>query len=213
MTAIIIFLLNFAAFSSAIQNSTPQVCPSKCECIARNDTREFIVSCTEGGMTNKHLLTIIQSMPSYVTQIYIDAPLSAQNSFSFTTDFARFDQLQSLTLRNCGITGLGKASLSGMKQLKTLNLARNNIDYLSVATFDGANSIEVLDLSHNLLGRKNYKLPTGAFAHLTKLKQLSLAYNDLTVIPVDIFGRSYTLAYLDISGNRIDSTVSEHNKR
>lgn len=84
--------------------------------------------------------------------------------------------------------------------LEELRLDRNQISVMSDAAFGRCPNLLILSLSNNSLGNKS--IPPGVLLPLGKLRTLTLSYNQLSSVPLQL---PLSLRELYLRGNRIQS--------
>ena len=119
-----------------------------------------------------------------------------------------FDGLASLELLWVGgnfLTELKPGVFRDLPRLEIINLEGNRIETLGPGVFDGLDNLRALNLQSNRLAR----LEEGIFERCCeRLRNLFLAYNELTVLPDDIH-RLRHLRFLDLGYNRLRDVAAE----
>nr|WCJ01151.1 variable lymphocyte receptor 2 isoform S2 [Eriocheir sinensis] len=149
----------------------------------------------------------LQSLPGSVFKpLQVLSILVLNNNNISTIDeeaFAGLDNLTQLDLSYNRIQRLPKEVFQDLESLVDLNLGFNPIGVLNESLLEHTPNLRTIDLSK--LGLKS--IPASFFmANLTKLERVSLAYNQLRVVPSKTLNtlRS-SLLHLDLSGNSFTS--------
>ena len=109
--------------------------------------------------------------------------------------------VNSLKLRDAGITGLKQGDFDNLTNLQELHLGSNQLKSLPEYVFDDLGNLDVLYLSNNDLS----VLPQKVFFNLPNMESLDLSGNRFSSLPSGIFSLSLSLETLDLSGNRFSS--------
>ena len=109
--------------------------------------------------------------------------------------------IQTLDLRNKGISTLRSVDFLGLSSLKNLYLSGNQLTSLPTDVFSGLSNLESLHLHQNRLSN----LPADIFSGLSSLTHLFLHNNQLTELNADVFSELPSLAYLLLNNNRLSS--------
>ena len=112
---------------------------------------------------------------------------------------AHLKTIQTLDLRNRGISTLRAADFLGLPALKNLYLSGNQLTHLPTGVFSGLPNLESLHLHQNQLSN----LPADIFSGLSSLTHLYLYSNQLTGLNVDVFSELPSLAYLLLNNNKL----------
>lgn len=118
------------------------------------------------------------------------------------TIFNPLHNLKVLELSTNQINELPQTIFGELRKLKTLSLRRNNLTELPYGLFENNTRLEVLNLNEN---PHLSKIPHALLANLTNLRNVTIAYCNLTVLSKDMFSGSYNLIDLDLSYNNIES--------
>ena len=105
--------------------------------------------------------------------------------------------LQFCKLDHNNLTNLNANYFAGLFNLEYLSVEYNYVDMLVEGLFKDLYNLKALYFNDNLL----YKISRRAFGDNTKLRFVSLANNQLKIIPVDSFAGLINLASLDIQQN------------
>ena len=112
---------------------------------------------------------------------------------------AHLKTIQTLDLRNRGISTLRAADFLGLPGLKNLYLSGNQLTNLPTGVFSGLSNLESLHLHQNQLSN----LPADIFSGLSSLTHLYLYSNQLTGLNADVFSELPSLAYLLLNNNKL----------
>ena len=119
--------------------------------------------------------------------------------------FDALEALDFLWLSDNLLTELKPGVFRDLTRLEIVILEGNRIETLGPGVFDGLHNLRALNLQFNRLA----KLEEGIFEHCCeRLRNLFLAYNELTVLPGDIH-RLRHLRFLDLGYNRLRSVAAE----
>ena len=114
---------------------------------------------------------------------------------------AHLTAIQTLDLRNRGISTLRAADFLGLPALKNLYLSGNQLTSLPTGVFSGLSNLESLHLHQNQLSN----LPADIFSGLSSLTYLYLYSNQLAELHADVFSELPSLAYLLLNNNKLTS--------
>ena len=114
---------------------------------------------------------------------------------------AHLTAVQTLDLRNKGISTLRAADFLGLPALKNLYLSGNQLTSLPTDVFSGLPNLESLHLHQNQLSN----LPADIFSGLSSLTHLYLYSNQLTSLNADVFSELPSLEYLLLHNNKLTS--------
>nr|XP_055071520.1 toll-like receptor 8 [Misgurnus anguillicaudatus] len=121
--------------------------------------------------------------------------------------FSNFTNLQILEMNGIGLNKIPKTL---PKNLRELWLVENQITLLNKMMFLHIKNLTRLYLSKNCYYwnpcLRNYRIENGSFSALTRLKHLTLSYNNLTHVPT---GLPISLRTLELASNRI-SRIGEY---
>ena len=109
--------------------------------------------------------------------------------------------IQTLDLRNRGISTLRAEDFLGLPSLKNLYLSGNQLRNLPTDVFSGLSNLESLHLHRNRLSN----LPADIFSGLSSLRHLYLHNNQLRELNADVFSELPSLTYLLLNNNRFSS--------
>lgn len=168
-------------------------CPHKCVC---TDTT---VQCTRLNLTS-----IPQPIPVNTTNLLLTG-----NDISHLSDKSfpvRLDYLAELYLSENRIEQVDPGAFYNLPRLRLLDLSNNQIFNFSPDAFPQNNMVQVVNLSRSLY---NFSY-ADVFSNLLrlsvpKLSNLSLANNDLVVLPDDMFISLSDLTTLDLRNNSLVS--------
>uniref|UniRef100_A0A671MTI3 Wu:fc23c09 n=2 Tax=Sinocyclocheilus anshuiensis TaxID=1608454 RepID=A0A671MTI3_9TELE len=183
-------------------------CPSECSCYGR------VVQCSD-----KHLDKIPYGIP--YNSRYILLMNNHIDSIQLKL-LSEYDSMEFLVLSNNHLTDETiEGSFEGIKSLKRLyvewNLLRripndlpvtleelrldgNQVNVMSDAAFGRCPNLLILSLSNNSLGNKSSTIPPGVLLPLGKLRTLTLSYNQLASVPLQL---PLSLRELYLRGNCI----------
>ncbi|KAF7708800.1 trophoblast glycoprotein b [Silurus meridionalis] len=168
-------------------------CPRKCVCTGTT------VECTRQSLT-----FIPQPIPSNTTTLLIsgnDIPRLSHESFP-----TRLDSLAQLYLPENRIEQVDPGVFDNLPSLSLLDLSNNKILNFSVDAFPRNNTLQVLNLSNSLYNFSYADAFYNLLNHsVPKLSKLSLANNDLFVLPDDAFASLPELVTLDLRNNSLVS--------
>ena len=123
-------------------------------------------------------------------------------TFARSTACTRTPQVQAaITAAVPGITDCRDVTDAHLTAIQTLDLRNRGISTLRAADFLGLPALKNLYLSGNQLT----SLPTGMFSGLSSLKHLYLNNNQLTELNSDVFSELPSLAYLLLNNNKLTS--------
>ncbi|CAM4565317.1 unnamed protein product [Leuciscus chuanchicus] len=185
-------------------------CPSKCSCYGR------VVQCSD-----KDLGKIPYGIP--YNSRYILLMNNHIDSVQLNL-LSEYDSMEFLVLSNNRLTDASiKGAFEGIQSLKRLYVERNllrsiptdlpvtleelrldgnQISVMSDAAFGRCPGLLILSLSNNSLGNKSSTIPPGVLLPLGKLQTLTLSYNQLSSVPLQL---PLSLQELYLRGNRIQS--------
>lgn len=171
-------------FSNHLWQITQLVIPEGAESYDDLAKMPYLQSVTIAGSTGGDLDAL--SSLNYLTElIVVDSSVKTSDLLTI----AAVPNLQSLTLRNCGISSI--ENLQNAKNLQYLDLSSNSIRDFTALSF--MTTLTHLDLSHNALTSLN------ALSSLAGLQYLDVSYNSLSsVAPV---AGCVQLQELNISNN------------
>ena len=109
--------------------------------------------------------------------------------------------IQTLDLRNRGISTLRAEDFLGLPALKNLYLSGNQLTSLPTDVFSELSNLESLHLHQNRLR----DLPADIFSGLSSLTHLYLHNNQLRELNADVFSELPSLTYLLLNNNRFSS--------
>ncbi|XP_026085867.1 podocan-like protein 1 [Carassius auratus] len=183
-------------------------CPSECSCYGR------VVQCSD-----KHLNRIPYGIP--YNSRYILLMNNHIDSIQLKL-LSEYDSMEFLVLSNNHLTDETiEGSFEGIKSLKRLYMERNllqsipndlpvtleelrldgnQVNVMSDAAFGRCPNLLILSLSNNSLGNKSSTIPPGVLLPLAKLRTLTLSYNQLASVPLQL---PLSLRELYLRGNRI----------
>ncbi|XP_058629230.1 wu:fc23c09 [Onychostoma macrolepis] len=184
-------------------------CPSECSCYGR------VVQCSD-----KHLDKIPYGIP--YNSRYILLMNNHINSIQLKL-LSEYDSMEFLVLSNNHLTDETiEGSFDGIKSLKRLYIERNllqsipndlpvtleelrldgnQVNAMSNTAFGRCPNLLILSLSNNSLGNKSSTIPPGVLLPLGKLRTLTLSYNQLASVPLQL---PISLRELYLRGNRIE---------
>ncbi|XDV24986.1 hypothetical protein PO909_028997 [Leuciscus waleckii] len=185
-------------------------CPSKCSCYGR------VVQCSD-----KDLGKIPYGIP--YNSRYILLMNNHIDSIQLNL-LSEYDSMEFLVLSNNRLTDASiEGAFEGIQSLKRLYVERNllrsiptdlpvtleelrldgnQISVMSDAAFGRCPGLLILSLSNNSLGNKSSTIPPGVLLPLGKLQTLTLSYNQLSSVPLQL---PLSLQELYLRGNRIQS--------
>ncbi|MPC40948.1 Leucine-rich repeat-containing protein 15 [Portunus trituberculatus] len=149
----------------------------------------------------------LESVPGRpFAELYILSSLNLRSNLISSVDPEAFGGLQNLTQLDISynrITSLPKEIFEELTSLQELNIGFNPLEKLDEGLLQHTPDLRRLDLSKLHLK----SIPANFFvANLTKLETVSLAYNQLKVVPSrTLHGLSSSLLNLDLSGNLFTS--------
>ncbi|XP_052421056.1 toll-like receptor 8 [Carassius gibelio] len=120
--------------------------------------------------------------------------------------FSNMTKLRKLELNGIGLKDVPKDIPKNLQELK---LVENKITRLNSASFGHLRNLSLIYLSRNCYywnPCSRYHIEDGSFSALSKLKNLTLSFNNLTQVPK---GLPVSLMKLELASNRI-SYVGEH---
>ncbi|XP_059367898.1 wu:fc23c09 [Carassius carassius] len=183
-------------------------CPSECSCYGR------VVQCSD-----KHLNKIPYGIP--YNSRYILLMNNHIDSIQLKW-LSEYDSMEFLVLSNNHLTDETiEGSFEGIKSLKRLYIERNllqsipndlpvtleelrldgnQVHVMSIGTLGCCPNLLILSLSNNSLGNKSSTIPPGVLLPLAKLRTLTLSYNQLASVPLQL---PLSLRELYLRGNRI----------
>ncbi|XP_016390273.1 extracellular matrix protein 2 [Sinocyclocheilus rhinocerous] len=183
-------------------------CPSECSCYGR------VVQCSD-----KHLDKIPYGIP--YNSRYILLMNNHIDSIQLKL-LSEYDSMEFLVLSNNHLTDETiEGSFKGIKSLKRLYVERNllrsipndlpvtleelrldgnQVNVMSDAAFGRCPNLLILSLSNNSLGNKSSTIPPGVLLPLGKLRTLTLSYNQLASVPLQL---PLSLRELYLRGNCI----------
>ncbi|XP_056091758.1 decorin [Rhinichthys klamathensis goyatoka] len=185
-------------------------CPSECSCYGR------VVQCSDKDLGKIPYGIPFNSRYILLMNNHID---SIQLNLLSEYDSMEFLVLSNNRLRDASIEG----SFEGTQSLKRLYVERNllqsiptdlpvtleelrldgnQISVMSDAAFGRCPGLLILSLSNNSLGNKSSTIPPGVLLPLGKLRTLTLSYNQLSSVPLQL---PLSLQELYLRGNRIQS--------
>lgn len=164
------------------------------------------------GITNN--VTAIDLSQNYVKNIETDAfssllnltwlNLNSINQYKTVNFKANLKNLTKLHELKISGNGLDEIPISLPVSVEILELSSNNITSLNNQSFAGLPNLTQLWLSKNCYYwnpcSKEVTIQDNSFAHLTKLQDLDLSYNNLTHVPK---GLPVSLKMLNLSCNKI----------
>ncbi|XP_039524382.1 extracellular matrix protein 2 [Pimephales promelas] len=185
-------------------------CPSECSCYGR------VVQCSDKDLGKipygiPYNSRYILLMNNHIDSIQLNL-LSEYNSMEFLV-------LSNNRLTDASIEGSFEGT-QGLKRLyvernllrsiptdlpvtlEELRLDGNQISVMSDAAFGRCPGLLILSLSNNSLGNKSSTIPPGVLLPLGKLRTLTLSYNQLSSVPLQL---PLSLQELYLRGNRIQS--------
>ncbi|XP_048010787.1 podocan-like protein 1 [Megalobrama amblycephala] len=183
-------------------------CPSECFCYGR------VVQCSDKDLDKvpygiPYNSRYILLMNNHIDSIQLNL-LSEYDSMEFLvlsknrlTDASiegAFEGIQSLKRLYVERNLLGSIPTDLPGTLEELRLDGNQISVMSDAAFGRCPSLLILSLSNNSLGNKS--IPPGVLLPLGKLRILTLSYNQLSSVPLQL---PLSLRELYLRGNRIQS--------
>lgn len=119
--------------------------------------------------------------------------------------FDGLEALDYLWLSDNLVTELKPGVFRDLPRLEAILLQGNRIETLGAGVFDGLDNLIALNLQSNRLA----KLQEGIFEHCCeRLRNLFLAYNELTALPTDVH-RLRLLRFLDLGYNRLGDVAAE----
>ncbi|XP_077090552.1 podocan-like protein 1 [Siphateles boraxobius] len=185
-------------------------CPSECSCYGR------VVQCSD-----KDLRKIPYGIP--YNSRYILLMNNHIDSIQLNL-LSEYDSMEFLVLSNNRLTDASiEGAFEGIQNLKRLYVERNllqsiptdlpvtleelrldgnQISVMSDAAFGRCLGLLILSLSNNSLGNKSSTIPPGVLLPLGKLRTLTLSYNQLSSVPLQL---PLSLQELYLRGNRIQS--------
>ncbi|XP_052410103.1 podocan-like protein 1 [Carassius gibelio] len=183
-------------------------CPSECSCYGR------VVQCSD-----KHLHRMPYGIP--YNSRYILLMNNHIDSIQLKL-LSEYDSMEFLVLSNNHLSDETiEGSFEGIKSLKRLYIERNllqsipndlpvtleelrldgnQVNVMSDAAFGRCPNLLILSLSNNSLGNKSSTIPPGVLLPLAKLRTLTLSYNQLASVPLQL---PLSLRELYLRGNRI----------
>lgn len=112
------------------------------------------------------------------------------------------EKLQTLDLSHNRLVSLREGTFRNLRELEKLSLSSNYLAHIERNTFALTPNLKSLDLSSNQL-RWSIEDDSGAFGTLSKLQELSLAYNGIETVHVETFAPLESLTSLDLRGNQL----------
>uniref|UniRef100_A0A7E4UR92 LRRCT domain-containing protein n=1 Tax=Panagrellus redivivus TaxID=6233 RepID=A0A7E4UR92_PANRE len=194
------------AETSTAGSDIGRICPAECDCqeLTTDYRHTITIDCYQGGLNKTHFSKILEKLPPNVNILEIRAPPAFPNVFEWDDNLNRFQQLERLSLINCGIPSISQSAR--LRSLVHLDLHGNKLNHIYMTTFAGLGNVEYLDLSHNRLTA----LPSGAFNLLKKLKSINLAHNNIAELAPNLLLGPRGLHSLQLDGNRV--TAKEINE-
>jgi internalin A len=179
---------NHALYSNELWTITSLIVPTDAESLNDLVWMPFLEQVT---IRDSHIDTLepLASLSNLTDLIIMDTPISSAD-LAFIADLAN---LKSLTLADCGLSGISE--LSGATGLTWLDLSDNTIG--NVSALAGMAQLEYVDLSHNALTSLE------VFQDKAQLSELYVSYNSISsTAPLS---SCPALAVLDLNGNQLTS--------
>lgn len=123
--------------------------------------------------------------------------------------FINQTELKFLNLTENNLRSLPNGTFKHTKKLFWADLSHNQLETIETGTFDDLIELEALDLSYNKLNFDDYDDLQSPFEHLTKLKSLNLAENNLLSLSNTTFSHMHRLQWLDLNRNRLKHIQSD----
>lgn len=116
-----------------------------------------------------------------------------------TISFQRLDKLERLQLSHNQIHVIPSFQFQNMEQLIEIDVSFNQIEKIEDFAFvDDFQRLKILNLSHNQL---NY---TEFIGELVNLTHLDVSWNQINILPTNVFQELRHLQYMDVSANPIE---------
>merc|ERR1712038_76681 len=122
--------------------------------------------------------------------------------------FEGLTSLQLLRMESCTLVYIPDA-IRRLKTLRFLHLDQNSIDFIPDFMFEELTELRSLSLSANRFADGPHHVTKDAFAGLSKLQELDLAFNEFTAIPYHAFHPLQSLRILKLSDNLLTSIHPE----
>lgn len=168
-------------------------CPHKCVCTGTT------VECNRQNLTS-----IPQPIPANTTSLLLTG--NAISSLTQDSFPVRLDYLADLYLPENRIEQVDPGVFDNLPRLRLLDLSNNRIVNFSPDAFPENNMLQVLNLSRSLYNFSFVDVFSNLLKHsVPKLSNLSLANNDLLILPDDVFTSLSDLTTLDLRNNSIVS--------
>ncbi|XP_026769167.2 trophoblast glycoprotein b [Pangasianodon hypophthalmus] len=184
---VVLFLTCFGTAAASLE------CPHQCVCTGTT------VECNRQNLTS-----IPQPIPANTTTLLLTG-----NDISHLTEESfpvRLDYLAELYLPENRIEQVAPGVFDSLPRLRLLDLSNNKIWNFSPDAFPEHNMLQVLNLSGSLYNFSYTDVFCNLLKHaVPKLSNLSLANNDLVVLPDDMFTSLSDLTTLDLRNNSIVS--------
>jgi hypothetical protein len=120
--------------------------------------------------------------------------------------FSNLKRLKELDLNSNEIEFIDRQAFKGLGNLAQLVLWKNKLHRIEHGTFDSLISLKELNLRSNQIE----ELTTGLFDSLGSLVELNLEFNVIRRLDEDVFKGLTKLHYLELIGNPISESLSEH---
>lgn len=120
--------------------------------------------------------------------------------------FTMCPNIESLSLNNSNIFGIGNSVFEQASALKQLNLSSNHIKEVTGDAFKGAYLLSVIDLSKNAI----QTIASDAFKKLNKLMVLDLSANRLKTINMKLVQDCTSLTQLSLRQNTLHAHLELH---
>ncbi|XP_046599974.1 leucine-rich repeat-containing protein 24-like [Neodiprion lecontei] len=168
MDSTLVFLVGFLLATARIcggQEDWDCEAPCKCKWISGRKSAE----CIQQNLT---------TVPNWLSSVIQSLDLTGNALVNLRRDAfleVKLDNLQKLTLRDCGIETIHAGAFNGLKIVIEIDLSHNKIKVLRPGTFGDTDKLRILYLNTNLI----QQLESGVFVNNTFLQRIDMSNNRL----------------------------------
>ncbi|XP_074600041.1 uncharacterized protein LOC141854302 [Brevipalpus obovatus] len=172
-------------------NSRPVDCPSKCNCIWRND--KTVVDCSSANLSDLPIGTRSD------VQVFILNNNHIKELKSKIFQSTGLINLQKIHLSNCTLRVIARDAFGSLSNLVELDLSRNRIESIPVEALQGLGLLRRLYFNNNLIRQVDRE----SFRELSNLQILHLSNCHITTIDHRAFEGLINLSHLQLNGNKL----------